>query len=208
MHDTTKEARAADAPSSEKALVREVVSSIDVRRRMEGRHIKRAAVSAIFDEDSRGQLHLLFIQRASDPNDPWSGHMAFPGGRVEATDANTRAAAERETREEVGLCLRDRGTWVGRLSDVRALARGQMLPLIITPHVYTVNRRPPLVCNYEVADALWVPFSYLLDRTNVEEMDYTRGEFDMKLPCYRYEGKVIWGLTLQMLSELIEAWPR
>ncbi|NCO50914.1 MAG: NUDIX domain-containing protein, partial [Deltaproteobacteria bacterium] len=48
---------------------------------------------------------LLFIRRAERENDPWSGDIAFPGGGIEAQDIDCRAAAERETREEIGLSL-------------------------------------------------------------------------------------------------------
>ena len=64
----------------------------------------RAAVAALLRPGSDG-AEFLFIHRADDPRDHWSGHMAFPGGRVEPTDADSLAAALRETREEVDLDL-------------------------------------------------------------------------------------------------------
>ncbi|NNL85157.1 MAG: NUDIX domain-containing protein, partial [Myxococcales bacterium] len=59
----------------------------------------------IFRENS-AHTEVLFIERARHPDDPWSGHMALPGGRLDPVDASLRAAAERETREEVGVELR------------------------------------------------------------------------------------------------------
>ena len=61
----------------------------------------RAAVAAVLGPTPEG-LQLLFIERAQHPDDPWSGHIAFPGGRIEIDDPSPRAAAERETLEEVG----------------------------------------------------------------------------------------------------------
>src|SRR5206468_4815145 len=48
-------------------------------------------------------LSLCAIRRAEHPLDPWSGHMALPGGRSSPEDPSRRAVAERETFEEVGL---------------------------------------------------------------------------------------------------------
>src|SRR5512147_3188865 len=63
----------------------------------------RAAVAMIMRE-LPGDLEILFIERATDARDPWSGHLAFPGGKVEQGE-QARQAAERETLEEIGLVL-------------------------------------------------------------------------------------------------------
>jgi 8-oxo-dGTP pyrophosphatase MutT (NUDIX family) len=52
-----------------------------------------------------GDPEILFIKRAGRVGDRWSGHVALPGGRRDPPDADDRAAAIRETREEVGLDL-------------------------------------------------------------------------------------------------------
>ena len=62
-------------------------------------------------------LSLCAIRRAEHPLDPWSGHMALPGGRASAEDSGPRAVAERETLEEVGLALGE-NHWIGPLSHV------------------------------------------------------------------------------------------
>lgn len=174
-------------------------------RKVPGRSVlKRAAVAAIMRRAETGQTELLFIRRATAENDPWSGHMAFPGGRAEQADRGLRATAERETREEVGLDLSQTARARGRLSDVMASARGRRIPLVISPYVYELQHDAPLTPNYEVAEVLWVPLSYFEDKKNRSQMDYRVAGMSMKLPCYRYEGRVIWGLTLRMLDELLE----
>ena len=50
-------------------------------------------------------LELLLIKRARDPRDPWSGHMALPGGRRDAADPDLASTAVRETLEETGVEL-------------------------------------------------------------------------------------------------------
>src|SRR5262249_57100994 len=100
-------------------------------------------------------------ERARHGGDPWSGHMAFPGGRVDPGDADARAAAERETREELGLSLEGAES-LGRLDDLHAGVR-LVAPLVLSAFVYRLDRRVPLTPNHEGAEALWVPVTALLD---------------------------------------------
>ena len=81
---------------------------------VEGRR-GRAAVAMIV-RVLPGDLEILFIERATDVRDPWSGHLAFPGGKVESGE-QARQAAERETREEIGLALESE-RYLGRMSDI------------------------------------------------------------------------------------------
>ena len=162
----------------------------------------RAAVAAVL-RPGEGGAEFLFIHRADDPRDPWSGHMAFPGGRVNPGDADSLAAAVRETREEVGLDLAASAEHVGRLSDVAAIGRGRPMNMVITPFVFTVGSVPPLEPNYEVETVVWVPASFLADHRNRESMEYQRAGLFLELPCYRYQDHLIWGLTLGMVDELL-----
>jgi 8-oxo-dGTP pyrophosphatase MutT (NUDIX family) len=162
----------------------------------------RAAVAAILRSGPNG-AELLFIQRADRPDDPWAGHMAFPGGRVDPSDADPLAAAMRETREEVGLALDPERERIGRLSELRAIGRGRPLRMVICPFVFAVERSEPLATNHEVDAVVWVPVTFLLDRANRGTMPYRREGLELELPCYRFHGHLIWGMTLGMVDELL-----
>ena len=58
--------------------------------------------------------------------------------------------------------------------------------------------------NYEVAEVVWVPLEFLLDTANREEMVWERAGIKLRMPCYFYEGRRIWGLSLRMLDELMD----
>ena len=182
--------------------IREILGRHDPRilDRTEG--LKVAAVAAVVRQAPDG-VEALFIHRAEDPRDPWSGHMAFPGGRVESGDKDPRAAAIRETREEVGLDLQVIGTPLGRLSDVAAVGRGRPLSLVVEPYVFSIEDRPELEPNHEVAEVVWVPLDFLLDRSNRSTIPWQHGEVTVNLPCYRFNDHVIWGLTFGMVDELV-----
>jgi len=165
-------------------------------------NMKTAAVAAVV-RDGREGPELLLIHRAEDPHDPWSGHMAFPGGRMEPDDPSELAAAIRETREELDLDLDADGELLGRLSDVAAVSRGRPLSLVIVPHVFELVSDTELVPNYEVAEIVWVPLRYLSDYDNRSIIDWKLGSLTIPLPCYRFRDKVIWGLTFGMVDELL-----
>jgi 8-oxo-dGTP pyrophosphatase MutT (NUDIX family) len=160
----------------------------------------RAAVALVLHDHADGP-ELLFIERATRLTDPWSGQMAFPGGRLDPGDADERAAAERETLEEVGLDLRDAEP-LGRLGDVNAGIR-LLSPLVLSAFVYRIPTRPELVPNHEVREALWVPIGRLVEPAR---------HIDHRWGLMRHPGilvgepdrHVVWGLTRQIVSELLE----
>src|SRR5215469_17886965 len=121
----------------------------------------QAAVAMVLRGPSSGP-ELLLIERARRAGDPWSGHMAFPGGRVERLDPNPRFAAERETLEEVGLKLQE-AELLGRLDDLEGRHAGRPAELVISGFVYFAPDPAPIVSSPEVREALWVPLSMLLD---------------------------------------------
>jgi len=161
-----------------------------------------AAVAAVLADGPTGP-ELLFIRRAEHPEDPWSGHMAFPGGRVEPGETPVEAV-RREVLEEVGLDLDHDAAALGRLSDLAAIGRGRPMGLVIVPFVFELTRRAELVTNHEVEEAVWVPLSFLAERANRSSLAWRQGPTEITLPCYRWQGRVIWGLTFAMVDELLE----
>ena len=163
----------------------------------------RSAVAMIL-QVREGELNILMIKRAERKGDPWSGHMAFPGGRMDEVDANGYAVAVRETDEEVGLTLTEEDECIGRLSDLNARPRLGTLGMVVSPFVFRLDREVTFSPNYEVAEVVWVPLEFLLDTDNREEMmwEYKGGRFPV--PCYWYGGRCIWGLSLMMLGELLD----
>ena len=160
----------------------------------------RAAVATVVREHA-GALQVLLIKRAEKEGDRWSGHIAFPGGRAQTEDADTRSAAVRETSEEVGLDL-SQHRCIGRLSDVMTLAHGAKQPMVISPYIFRIDHDPIFSLNHEVAEVLWLPVSFLTNHGNRQTMRWEKRGVSMTLPCYVYRGERIWGITLKMLDEL------
>lgn len=166
-----------------------------------------AAVAVVLRREPGGATSVLLIERTRREDDPWSGQMAFPGGRVDPTDSSPLDAALREAREEVGLDLGRQARLLGALDDTRAMARGQWLDLVIRPHVFElVDREAELLLRVEeVASALWAPVEAMASGELDGTFPWTlSGTGTVNLPCFHVAGRVVWGLTWRMLRSLFE----
>ena len=146
---------------------------------------------------------LLFIRRAVREGDPWSGDMAFPGGRAERTDRSDRETAERETWEEIGLDL-SAGVYVGALPVRQSPLRDPKFGFGIFPFVYRVAGWPAFVPSDEVAAVVPFAMERLLAGEGRGEFRYQGWGVDRVVPCVRLDDTLIWGLTLRMLDDLLE----
>jgi 8-oxo-dGTP pyrophosphatase MutT (NUDIX family) len=167
----------------------------------------RAAVAAILrDVGPEREAEVLLIRRAEHPHDPWSGHMAFPGGRRDDADASILATALRETREEVGLDLTEHGTLLARLPDIFAPARSRRDALVISPFVFALHHEAPIAFDPdEVAEVIWTPVGPLARDECAGTIDYTWEGKTLTFPCWNLDQRVVWGLTYRMLTMLFEA---
>lgn len=165
--------------------------------------LKRSAVAILLYQGEKG-LELLMIKRADKEGDPWSGHMAFPGGRYEVNlDTDMASTAKRETLEEIGVNIDALATPIGQLSDVLTPSHAQRTKMSVSVFVYEVAGKPSYRMNHEVADVLWVPLSLFLDETKRDTMQWEYQGNSIELPCYFYQEQRIWGLSLKMLDELV-----
>ncbi len=161
--------------------------------------VRRAAVAVILGPDDE----LLFIRRAERPGDPWSGDMAFPGGREEPHDPHPRATAERETFEEVGLDLSG-ARFVGALTPMVSPLRTPTKGFAIHPYVYRVGGWPDFRPSEEVAAVHRFGLDRLLTGEGREEFTWRGYGMERVLPCVRLDGTFVWGLTLRVVDDLLE----
>lgn len=167
---------------------------------------KHACVAAVLRSGIKDPNipEILIIRRTEREGDPWSGHMAFPGGRYERGDPSPRFTAERETREEVGLDL-ETAEYLGRLDDMAA--KGS--PLVISGFVYHVERDHSQLTleRSEVCESFWVSLSDLVDPQAHVRYGYEPAGPDWHFPGIALadmdDEDVIWGLTYAFLEQIL-----
>jgi len=132
--------------------------------------------------------------------------MAFPGGRQDPEDPDLRITVHRETREEVGIDLDRHGEYLGRLTELQAMARGRPVNMVVSPFVYLVSPEvSPEPDPVEVQDTIWVPLSFM-QKKGVERI-VSRPMPDgssIEVPALEYGGKTIWGLTYRVVRGFLE----
>jgi 8-oxo-dGTP pyrophosphatase MutT (NUDIX family) len=161
--------------------------------------IALAAVATIV-RPGKDSPEILFIERAMRDGDPWSGDIAFPGGKREHFDASLLITAMRETREEIGLHLEE-SSFVVRLGDVLGLVNSYR----VSQFVFVVTEENSLAVTPEVASFFWVPMTELTDPKLVETVRLERGGHSFEVPCIRLGRHILWGMTFRMTGALASA---
>lgn len=159
-----------------------------------------AAVAAVF-RVAADEPELLFIKRAIVESDPWSGHIAFPGGRIEPGDDTLQDTAVRETMEELSLDL-SQGAILGRLDDLAPRSRN-LPPIVVRPFVAVVTPDVVLVPSREVAATFWVPLSVLRHPETQGEHVMTINGVRARFPAYRVDEHLVWGMTERIVRQLL-----
>jgi 8-oxo-dGTP pyrophosphatase MutT (NUDIX family) len=163
---------------------------------------RRAAVAIVLRHTPDSDVELLLIKRSDREDDPWSGHVALPGGRHDPTDATLQDTAIRETREETGIDLARDGLVLGTLDELRP--RSAMLPsIIVTPFVAIVRPGVIIGSSDEVASAFWVTLASLVDPSVAVESEVTARGATWRVPSYALGGHIVWGMTERILNNLV-----
>lgn len=171
---------------------------IDTERQTDAR--TRAAVAMILHR-CNDDVEILFIERAAHDLDPWSGHIAFPGGKLEEGEGECQAA-RRETHEEIGIEL-EQACYLGRLSDIV----GANLPVRVSCCLFGIDKsgcRP--VLNEEVRDLFWVRLSDLGDPHRHIQGSVAFDKKSFEVPAIRLpvdDKPLLWGITYRLVMQLL-----
>ena len=166
-----------------------------------GAEVRRAAVLLALRPADEG-LELLFIKRAEYAGDPWSGQVAFPGGRHEPQDATLQDTALRETWEETGVDAARDGVVLGTLDEL--WPRTPVLPpIVVRPYVAVVAPDVRLALSDEVAAAFWAPLALLRHPDATFEATVVVQGAERLVPALRHAEYTIWGMTERIFRDFL-----
>ena len=187
-------------------------------QRIPFRHFAQRSAVAIITRQGKHGEEILFIERATRAGDPWSGHIAFPGGKSQESDTSIRTTAIRETEEEIGLDLTTQAYFIGRSPDLITRRHNALKPMIVTPYRFQITDPDYVMTpNHEVASTMWIPVIFLRNKNNQSALTWAPlpnfPSLSLELPCFYYKEYLkegdkkhcIWGLTYQMLIDHLDA---
>ncbi len=147
-----------------------------------------------------GQWHVLLTERTDQVEDH-KGQVAFPGGRVDAQDADRVATALREAEEEVGL-RREDVTVLGQIDELITVSQYRITPVIGTfswPYAFTLEKA-------ELSQVFTVPLSWLAEPAHLEvrqRQPIIPGR-PIEVYYFHYAGHTIWVVTARIILNLLK----
>jgi len=181
-------------------FLKEVVERIAVDETAVWGETRHASV-AILIAGAKQNPSICFIRRAKWERDPWSEHIAFPGGS-RAAGEDALQTLQRELKEEIGWIVGDLQPPV-QLPQLRIRLAGRERLLLLDAFVYRVEgARPILRCGPEVESAFWVPVAELWSLNNLHHHTLNDGTETLVYPAIRTSEGIIFGITLRVLTLL------
>ncbi len=153
-----------------------------------------AAVALLLKPMNR-DFKILLVKRIENPSDPWSGQMAFPGGKRDPKDRNIKQTVIRETLEETNIDVTRCCRFLGVLENIRSTVRPELL---VTPFIILLEDEPTIMLNTELEEYFWV---------SVRKLQKTRGTTRLpfgEVPAYLIDSHVIWGLTYRIIEKFAQ----
>lgn len=181
-------------------LLKEVVDAMEADESLVWGEPHHASVGIIV-AGANENPSICFIRRAKWESDPWSEHIAFPGGS-RSTDEDAVQTLRRELQEEIGWVIEEhrRPTPLPQLR-IRLAGRERLMRL--DAFVYRVEGEPPVLrCGPEVASAFWIPVSELWNAKNLDYHALGDNGETLVYPAIRTSYGIIFGITLRVLTLL------
>jgi 8-oxo-dGTP pyrophosphatase MutT (NUDIX family) len=152
------------------------------------------AAVAILVKPKINDIEFFLVKRAEVDDDPWSGDMAFPGGKKNLQDQTVVDTAVREVLEETSIDLTEKNV-IGFMEPIYSAVRKT---LAVQPIVYLFDDYPPVELNHELTKYIWASLSEIRNGKTLAAVK------DWEGPVYQVHGETVWGLTFRMLEKILK----
>jgi 8-oxo-dGTP pyrophosphatase MutT (NUDIX family) len=163
-------------------------------------NLPKAAVGVILAPDLHEQeLTALFVKRKKSATDPWSGHMAFPGGRLKDGE-DLFQTVRREVLEETSIDIQTH-EFFGKLDEQPTGNKSVM----VSPFVFFASAQiNAIIETRELEDYVWIPISFFSDKANIQKMRVEMLGMHHDVLSFHYQNSyVVWGVTLRIIDDLL-----
>jgi 8-oxo-dGTP pyrophosphatase MutT (NUDIX family) len=141
----------------------------------------------------------LILRRAARPQDPWSGHFSFPGGRKEEHDIDLLSTCIRETREETGILLTP--DLLRCRLGIEIAGHYVRKPVVVQPFLFSLPARLPLtLAADEIQAAVWLAAAQFRDLSRHINVEMLPGRI---FPAYPIKDYYLWGFTYRLLITIL-----
>ncbi len=147
---------------------------------------------------------LLFIRRADRVGDPWSGHLALPGGRRDPVDTDLRATAIRETAEEIGVALVP--TMYRATLDDQGPITPVLPPILVRPFLFEVGQLHTFTLSDEVTLVAWVELARLSAPGTYRDSTLSVQGTSRVVQGYHLDEGLLWGMTERIVTPILRRW--
>lgn len=140
-------------------------------------------------------FEILFVKRVERKTDPWSGQIAFPGGKFDPKDKDLKDTVIREIFEETGINLKE-DSFLGVLEAVDSKPKRNIR---ILPFIALLKNRPVIKLNENELDKyFWIPYKKIVNSIGVANLK------NRNVPAYFLEEEIVWGVTYRILRKFNE----
>ena len=181
--------------------IREIVRQVPKRLAITPGYVPSAVFMIFFDRDNH--THLVYIRRTKQMR-IHSGHMAFPGGKIDASDETSYATAVRETQEEIGVDVKEY-SYLGDMGFFETLTSSYDAAAHLT---WTGEQPKYEVNNKEVSEVVEIPLQALLQQFR-RDLDFQNHEEVMYLNFHYTPEDAsatanLWGLTARITHHFLQ----
>jgi 8-oxo-dGTP pyrophosphatase MutT (NUDIX family) len=134
---------------------------------------------------------ILFVKRVERSTDPWSGQIAFPGGKIETSDNSLKDTVIREVFEETNILVKEENI-LGALEIIKSESKRNIK---ILPFIVILEEKPFIKLNKNELDKFfWIPYK------NIENSRGITNFGSREIPAYIFGKDIVWGVTYNILA--------